>query len=409
MVNFQQFIIVVAALSPLTSAVPKRQQQKREVIQDRYIVTLKNNISTADVRNHLDWVDSMHSLKFGKRKAAGVDKTYNIQDWNAYAGEFDSDTIEEIKSDAAVASVEEDQVWYIFNGSSKTDHIARALATQTNTTWGLATVSHREPDFTSYVYDSTAGSGTYAYIVDSGILTTHIEFGGRASYGYNAVGGPNVDSYGHGTHVAGIISGATYGVSKLTKDIAVKVFEGESTLVSIILDGYSWAVNDITSKSRQSKSVISISISGRYSAIFNDAIDVAYSSGILTVVAAGNEATDAAIVSPASAPHALTVGALDSNWSEADYSNYGPILDIYAPGTEILSAWIGSDTDTYIDSGTSMATPHVTGLALYLMALEGLSGPDAVIARIKSLATSDMITGLSSGSPNLILCNGQGT
>lgn len=126
------------------------------------------------------------------------------------------------------------------------------------------------------------------------------------------------------------------------------------------------------------------------------------------MVAAGNDAANAASYSPASAANAVTVGAIDSDWAQAYYSNYGAVLDVYAPGSAILSAWIGSNTATNTISGTSMATPHVTGLALYLIALEGLSTPAAVIARIKALATSGEITDIGTGSPNLIIYNGNG-
>lgn len=147
---------------------------------------------------------------------------------------------------------------------------------------------------------------------------------------------------------------------------------------------------------------------GSYSATFNNAVNAAYTSGVLTVVAAGNDGANAASTSPASAANAITVGAITSTWAQASYSNYGSVLDIYAPGTSVLSAWIGSNTATNTISGTSMATPHVTGLVLYLIALEGLSTPAAVIARIKALATSGKITSIGSGSPNLIVYNGNG-
>ena len=127
---------------------------------------------------------------------------------------------------------------------------------------------------------------------------------------------------------------------------------------------------------------------------------------MLSVVAAGNEAQDAANVSPASAASALTVGSVDSQWRQSSFSNFGSVLDIYAPGTAVLSAWIGSNTATNTISGTSMATPHVAGLALYLMAHEGLTTPAAVIARIKALATTGKITSISRGSPNLLAFNG---
>jgi oryzin len=147
---------------------------------------------------------------------------------------------------------------------------------------------------------------------------------------------------------------------------------------------------------------------GGISTAFNNAVNAAYDSGIISVVAAGNSATDASSTSPASAADAITVGALDSDWAQSYYSNYGPVLDIYAPGTDVLSAWIGSDTATNTISGTSMATPHVTGLVLYLITLEGLTTPADVIARLKALATTGEITDLGTGSPNLIVYNGNG-
>jgi oryzin len=140
----------------------------------------------------------------------------------------------------------------------------------------------------------------------------------------------------------------------------------------------------------------------------NAAINSAYSSGVLTIVAAGNDDIDATNVSPASAAKAFTVGALDTDWSEASFSNYGKVLDIYAPGKWITSSWIGSADAKNQTWGTSVATPHVTGLALYLMELENLNTPSAVTSRIKELATRDKITNIGDGSPNLILYNGNG-
>lgn len=157
-----------------------------------------------------------------------------------------------------VADVEQDQIWHLFDEPHQLSE--RALTTQTGAPYGLGTISHKNSGSTSYVYDSTAGAGTFAYIVDTGLLTTHQQFGTRASYGYNAVGGANVDSNGHGTHTAGTLGGATYGVAKAATIISVKVFTGSSSSTSIILDGYNWAVNDIKSKGRQSKSVLSLSL-----------------------------------------------------------------------------------------------------------------------------------------------------
>jgi len=149
-------------------------------------------------------------------------------------------------------------------------------------------------------------------------------------------------------------------------------------------------------------------LGGGYSSAFNNAVNNAYNSGILSVIAAGNDGVNAANTSPASAANAITVAAIDSSWSFAYFSNYGSVVDIAAPGVNVLSAWIGGNSATNTISGTSMATPHVAGLALYLIALEGLSTPAAVTARIKALATSGKISSVPSGTVNLVAYNGNG-
>jgi oryzin len=151
-----------------------------------------------------------------------------------------------------------------------------------------------------------------------------------------------------------------------------------------------------------------MSLGGGFSSAFNNAVNAAYTAGIVTVVAAGNDAVDARNTSPASAANAVTVGAIDSAWRMATYSNYGSVVDIFGPGTSVLSAWIGSTTATNTISGTSMATPHITGLVLYLQSVEGLSTPASIIARLKALGTSGKITGLKGSTVNLIGYNGNG-
>lgn len=241
-----------------------------------------------------------------------------------------------------------------------------------------------------------------------GLNTAHVDFGDRAQLGFNAAGGQFTDTLGHGTHVAGTIGGTTYGVAKLATLISVKVFRTDSASTSTILAGYNWAVDDITSKNRQTRAAINMSLGGPRSTAFNTAVESAYSLGVLSVVAAGNEAQDATNVSPASAPHALTIGAIERSNAQASYSNFGTVVDIYAPGSAILSAWIGSSTATNTISGTSMATPHVVGLALYLMGLDGGLTVDAVTDRIKSLGTTGALSALGRGSPNLLAYNGNG-
>jgi oryzin len=295
-----------------------------------------------------------------------------------------------------VLSVEPVMVWELYD-----------LITQSNTPWGLGSISHRDSKHTDYVYDSSAGKGTYAYIIDTGLNTDHVEFEGRGSLGYNAYPGSDfVDEIGHGTHCAGTIGSKAYGVAKKASLVSVKVFDFGSSTTEIVLDGYEWAVANITGEGREAVSVISMSLGGPKSDAFNTAVEAAYNAGVLTVVAAGNSNDNAANYSPASSPNALTIGATDINNARASFSNYGTIVDLFAPGVDVLSCWIGSDDATETISGTSMATPHVAGLSLYLKALEGLVAPADVIARIKELATKSVVTRPGTGSPNLLAFNG---
>lgn len=276
---------------------------------------------------------------------------------------------------------------------------------------GLATISHRNPGSTSYIYDDSAGEGTYAYVVDSGINTGHVEFEGRATRGYNAAGGDDVDTLGHGTHVAGTIGSRAYGVAKKASLISVKVFAGRTADTSVILDGYQWAVRDIVNRGRQSRSVINMSLGGPVSSAFDRAVESAFQQGVLSVVAAGNDNIDSSNVSPARAPNAITVAAVNASWrrwywNSYQASNYGRPVDIHAPGEDVLSTWIGSSTATNTITGTSMACPHVAGLALYLAALEDLSTPAEITARIKELGTKGKVVGNVAGTVNLLSYNG---
>ncbi|POS72761.1 subtilisin [Diaporthe helianthi] len=370
---------------------------KREAIPGKYIVTLKPG---ADVTNHITWANGIQARNVRRQDAeSGVTNQYAFNSFSGYAGAFDDATIEEIRNSAEVAAVEEDAVWELY-----------ALTTQADAPWGLGSISHKTENSTDYIYNTEGGVGTYAYIIDTGLLTTHVEFEGRASLGYNAY--PNsqfVDLIGHGTHVAGTIGSRAYGVAKQASLISVRVFDTGSSTTSIVLDGYNWAINNITAEAREATSVVSLSLGGGFSSAFNAAVAAAYDAGITTVVAAGNNGVDAKNYSPASAPEAITVGAIGVTNAKPTWSNYGTIVDIFAPGVDTLSAWIGSDTATNVISGTSMATPHVSGLVLYLKSvLGGLEAPADVAAKITELATADILSGLGTGSPNLKAYNGNG-
>lgn len=258
------------------------------------------------------------------------------------------------------------------------------------------------------MYDSRAGEGTFAYVVDSGIRITHDDFEGRAENAFTAFAGIYTDIIGHGTHVSGTIGGKTYGVAKKTKLLNVKVFLGPTSSTAMILDGFNFAVNDIVTKGRTKVAAINMSLGGGKSDAFNDAVESASAQGVISIVAAGNDNKDACDGSPASAPSAITVGAIDKTWQIASYSNWGKCVDIFTPGTAILSTWWRTDTDTNTISGTSMATPHTVGLALYAMSVHGVSGVAAVTQFLIDTATKNGVLGDVHGAPNLIGNNNNG-
>ncbi|KAK4185612.1 putative serine protease with a subtilisin domain [Podospora australis] len=417
--HFTTLLVGLSALSFSPSfALPviKRDEAATAVpIPGKYIVTLKPGVSPTHVKTHLNWVRDVHARSLSHRDTSGVDQVYKIgNDFNGYAGSFDDDTIQQIRGSNDVTAVEQDMVWPLLTVPTSTTR--RDLTMQSGAPWGLGSISHRAPNFTDYIYDPSAGEGTYAYVIDTGLRTTHVEFEGtRGTLGYNAYPDSEfVDQIGHGTHVAGTLAGKAYGVAKKATVVAVKVFDYGSSTTAIVLDGYVWAVNNITASNRAANSVISMSLGGPKSAAFNSAIAEAYANGILSVVAAGNDGLDASNGSPASAPEALVVGAVDVNNERPKWSNFGSLVDIFAPGVDVLSAWNWDDNDFLAIEGTSMATPHVAGLVLYLKSLEKtVTGKVAstaveVVTKVRSLGTQGVVRNGGKGSPNLLAYNGNG-
>lgn len=398
---FSNLALVALAILPLgaLSAVVPAHAKAGDAIPDSYIVVLKDSISKEAFSTHQAWAKDLHSAAARKRdtaaKLSGFEHSYNFGKLRGYSGSFDKQTIQEIASRTDVAFVEPDKVV-----------TAAALTTQASVTWGLSRISHKSTGAGNYIYDNTAGSGVTAYTIDTGILTTHNEFEGRATWGYNAVSGSsNTDRNGHGTHVSGTIAGKTYGIAKKASLVAVKVLgDNGSGTTSGVIAGIQWAATN----SKGKKAVANMSLGGGYSASLNSAVESAISGGLTFVVAAGNDNTNAANYSPASAPNAITVGATTSSDARSSFSNYGSSLDVFAPGSSIVSSYIGSNSQTNTLSGTSMASPHVAGVAAYLLGLESLSSPAAVRSRIIALAQSGKVTSPGSGSPNLLLYNGSG-
>lgn len=271
--------------------------------------------------------------------------------------------------------------------------------TQTGATWGLDRIDQRnQPLDTMYNYGNTATNVT-AYVIDTGVLTSHVDFGGRASIGYDALGGSGQDCNGHGTHVAGTVGGSAYGVAKGVRLKAVRVLDctGSGTNTSVI-SGINWVTAN-----KALPAVANMSLGGGYSSALNTAVANSIAAGVTYVVAAGNSNANACSGSPSSTPAAITVGATTSTDARASYSNYGSCLDIFAPGSSIKSDWYSSTTATNTISGTSMATPHVVGAAALYLAANPTATPDAVAAALRSSATPNKVTSAGTGSPNLLL------
>ncbi|MGH7516729.1 MAG: S8 family peptidase [Gemmatimonadales bacterium] len=309
-----------------------------------------------------------------------------------FAGELPEAAVEALKHNPNVAYVEPDMTVQLFGGGTQPAPPAP---------WGLDRVDQRTlPLSASYTWGAS-GAGVSVYIIDTGIRNTHVDFGGRAVWDFNAVKGndPDTDCHGHGTHVAGTVGGTTYGVAKGVSLHAVKVLDctGRGRW-SWLIAGIDW----VTAHAAK-PAVANMSLGGEYNQAGNDAVAGSVASGITYSIAAGNSSTDACTFSPASTPDALTVGATTKVDAQASYSNFGPCVDLYAPGTFILSAFNRSDTDAVYLSGTSMATPHVAGAAALYLETHPAASPTEVGAAIFGAATQNVLTGVPAGSPNLLL------
>jgi len=309
---------------------------------------------------------------------------------NGYLAEMTASEAARLAADSTVAFVEQNQTVSVAD-------------VQTGATWGLDRVDQLDlPLDGDYEYLGD-GSGVTAYIVDTGILATHAEFTGRVGTGYDFVDGDTdpTDCNGHGTHVAGTIGGTTYGLAKAVTLVGVRVLdcEGSGTYADVIA-GIEWVADN-----HSGPSVANMSLGGGYSAAVNTAVANAVDAGVTFAVAAGNEDTDAGSSSPASEPSAITVAATDSSDARAYFSNYGSIVDVFAPGVSITSAWIDSTSDTNTISGTSMATPHVAGAAAVYLGLHPSATTDDVAAWVTGNAAADRVSDVQ-GSPNLLLYTG---
>ncbi|KAG8411168.1 hypothetical protein J3459_016564 [Metarhizium acridum] len=382
-----------------------------KIVPNSYIAVYKNTTSEKAVKAMTASVSAqLKKRNLNKRGPGGEPLSTDVRaikmnTWHAMTFQAEESMALEIGDADEVDYVEPDQ-WMSTS----------ELVVQQNAPPGLQRLSEAAPvgqqqQKGAYVFDSSAGNTTTAYVVDSGCLTTHQDFEGRATTIANLVRGEKAtDANGHGTHVACTIGGKNFGVAKKATVKCVKVMNanGQGQNADIIA-GLQSVVNDVQKNNLQGKAVVNLSLGGGKSQALDAAMNNVFKAGIVPVVAAGNENQDAANTSPASARNAITVGAVDANTDQkASFSNFGRDVDINAPGVKVQSCGINSNTDVSVKSGTSMASPHVAGLAAYLMTLENIDSPANVTARLKQLSgnTQAQVGNGKSGTTPLIANNG---
>ncbi|KAI8952899.1 subtilisin-like protease PR1K [Xylaria longipes] len=374
--------LALAVPSNRASPAPLLKPRNGNVIEGKYIVKMKSSAGVEILEAHKNLV------------ASKVDYTYNSNQFTGFAASMTAEEVEALQNMPDVEYIEHDAIVKAY-----------ATATQTGADWGLARLSNTSPSSSTYTYDESAGEGVCAYIVDTGIDITHPDFEGRATFASNQVDNDDTDGNGHGTHVAGTIGSKTYGVAKKVSLYAVKVLgaDGSGTNSGVIA-GMDFVVSDAPDRDCPKGVVVNLSLGGGVSTAVNAAAANVVSAGHFMAVAAGNDADDASNSSPASEPTVCTVGATDKTDALSYFSNFGQLVDILAPGSDIESTWPGGDTNTI--SGTSMASPHVAGIGAYFLGLDAASPAD-LCDYIASQAQTGAISGVPSDTFDGIIQNGQ--
>lgn len=427
--------VVDKGIAPLLSTV------SADEIKNSYIVVFKGHVDEDTANEHHSWVHVSHQKSLAKRGRSGyalaggmfpggledavdmftgLKHTFHIPgSLKGYTGAFDEDTLQAIRAHPDVKYVEKD---------SK----VHTMDTERNAPWGLARISHREPlsfgTFNRYLYSDKGGEGVDVYVIDTGTNYDHVDFEGRAKWGKTIPSGDvDEDGNGHGTHCSGTIAGKKYGVAKKANIIAVKVLKSNgSGTMSDVVKGVEWAVNAHLAAVKKAKdagkkykgAAANMSLGGGKSTTLDIAVNAAVENGIHFAVAAGNDNANACNYSPAAAEKAVTVGASTLSDERAYFSNMGKCVDIFAPGLNIQSTWIGSKYAVNTISGTSMASPHIAGLLAYFLSLQPEESsafnvdpitPAKMKKNMIAIASPDMLTNMPADTINLLAFNGGGS
>lgn len=384
LVKFSQSVLFSAAalfcavsMAQAVDPKPSHEFSSGKVIANRYIVTFRQSVANPALE-----ADNLMQGRGGQ-----IHFRFNNA-IKGFAATIPADAINSIRNNPNVQSIELDAEV----------NLNQLVSPQNQVTWGLDRVDQRDRPLDSQYYFQYNGSAVTAFVIDTGIRSDHIEFVGRIVTGYTAVsdGNGTNDCNGHGTHVSGTIGGTTWGVAKAVKLAPVRVLdcEGSGTLSGVIA-GIDWVAG-----SSARPAVANLSLGSSKSSTVNVAVAGAYNKGVTMVVAAGNSNADACLYSPSSEPTAITVGATTSSDARASYSNYGTCVDVFAPGSSITSAWNTSSTATNTISGTSMASPHVAGIAALALSANPSAKPSAVTQFILSNSSLNKLSSIGTGSPN---------
>jgi len=371
-----------------------------EHIPGEYLITYNTNTTSEEARAHV-LSYALLDVEF-----LGI---WNTALHKGFGAKLTDEQVAQLQTDPIVMAIEVNQIVRLSDVQQGCDG-----STSNALSWGLSRISFSGSLSgglpSTFIYPSNGGTGTTVYVEDTGILTTHQDFGGRAVFGVNySTDTSNSDGNGHGTHCAGTVGGTTYGVAKATRLVAVKVLNsGGSGSFTAIVNG----VNYVTNNATPYKSVISMSLGGTGSnAALTSAINSAVSNGVAVVVAAGNNNANACGFTPAGIASCITVGATalaagGTSDARSSFSNFGTCVHIFAPGTNIRSAWIGSNTATNTISGTSMACPHIAGLSATILGANSGMSPASLKSTLISNSQTGLISNPGTGSPNRLAYNG---